>query len=275
MIAVRPILLTTGYLPPALRDFPGEPRARVDATVTPPTAYSKYVTWTFDPDNGNWDIVGPAPLHVDTLVITKHGVLGVNVDWPARLKDSGYMLPSSANDPPVDNAVYRFDATAKQWQRLGEPQPSPQNLYEMTSLAHDSKRDRLLLHGGGSRRDELWAFDLKTKRWHNLAPRIAAGSGETPPSCNREMVYLPGQDILLTYGPAPGKETGPALWVYRCQENTWQRVTMAMPPGAAPAVARGQNRALVYDPARDLVYLVLGAGDRAQSLVYALRFQGR
>jgi hypothetical protein len=273
MIAVRPILLTTGYRPEGLRDFPGEPRARVDARVKPPTTYTKYATWSFDPDSGKWDLVGPAPAHLDTLVTTKHGVLGVPVDWPARLKDSGYMLPWSPKDPPVDNAVFRYDSAAKKWERLGGLQPSPQNLYELTSLAHDSKRDRLLLHGGGAKRDELWAFDLKAKKWQRLEPRLERGSGNVAPECNREMVYLPTHDVLLTYGPAPAKEAGPALWAYRCMDNTWQRISIESPPGVAASVARGQNRALVYDPARDLVYLVLGPGNQTKSLVYALRFQ--
>ena len=34
----------------------------------------------------------------------------------------------------------------------------------------------------------------------------------------------------------------------------------------------GQNRALVYDPARDLVLLVVTANDRAEARVYALRY---
>lgn len=273
MIMVRPILLTTAYIPEALRAFPGEPRSRVGAKVDPPTAYSKFATWSFDPDNGRWDIVGPAPAHLDTLVTTKHGVLGVNVDWPQRLKDSGHLLDWSEKAPPVDNAVFRFDASKKKWQRLGEPQASPQNLYEMTSLAHDGKRDRLLLHGGGKNRDELWAFDLKTMRWLNLKPRVAAGSGDRPPECNREMVYLPKQDVVLTYGPAPGKEAGPALWAYRPVDNAWQRIAIAAPPDVSPSVARGQNRALVYDPERELVYLVVGSGNQAQTRVYALRLE--
>ena len=243
MIAVRSVLLTTGYIPEGLRDFPGEPRARIDARVKPPTAYSKFVTWECDAETGRWEIAGPAPAYVDTLTTTPKGVLGVNVDWPARLKDSGYMLPWAATDPPVDNAVFRYDSGAKKWQRLGEPQPSPQNLYEMTSLAFDAKRDRLLLHGGGAKQDELWEFDLKSKRWRNLEPRLAPGSGAAPPVCCREMVYLPDADAALTYGPAPGKEPGAALWAYRCADNVWQRVSIDLPPGVAASVARSQNRA--------------------------------
>ena len=52
MICVRPILLTTGYQPEALRDFPGEPGPHVDAQVKPPTSYNKFVTWSFDPESG-------------------------------------------------------------------------------------------------------------------------------------------------------------------------------------------------------------------------------
>jgi hypothetical protein len=273
MIAVRTVLATTGYLPEALADFPGTPRARIDAKVTPPTAYSKYVTWACDLDSGRWDIVGPAPAGLDTLLSTSRGVFGVNVDWPARLKDSGYMLPWSPADLPLDNAVFQFDATSKKWRRLASEQPSPQNLYEMTSLAYDDKRDRLYLHGGGERCDELWAFDLTTNRWQNLKPRVEGPAGNEPPACNREMIYLPRQDVLLTYGPAPGNESGAALWTYWPNDNAWRRIAVDSPAGVAPTVARRQNRALVYDPARDLVLLVLGANDRSQSQVYALRFR--
>jgi hypothetical protein len=87
------------------------------------------------------------------------------------------------------------------------------------------------------------------------------------------MVYLPRHDVLLTYGPSPGKEAGPALWTYRCADNTWQRITIDPPAGVAASVARGQNRAVVYDPVREMVYLVLGAGNETRSLVYALRFR--
>lgn len=268
MIAVRSVLLTTGYAPARLQDFPGEPRARADAKVLPPTAYSKFVTWSFDPDSGRWDLIAPAPVGLDTLVATRHGVLGVNVDWPSRLNDAGYLLPWIPDQPEKDNAVYLFESGKRSWKRLGERQPSPQNLYEMTSLAYDGKRDRLLLHGAGKDRDELWVFDLKTNRWQNLRPKAAA-----PPVCNREAVYLPEQDVLLTYGPGSGKERVPVLWAYGAAENAWYRIALDPPPGIDSRHVAGQNRALVYDPARDLVLLVVAANDRAESRVYALRYR--
>jgi hypothetical protein len=78
--------------------------------------------------------------------------------------------------------------------------------------------------------------------------------------------------VLLTFGPAPGQQAVPALWAYRPGENAWQRREMAPPPDIDPRTAAGQNRALVYDPKRDLILLVLGTGgDRGQAVVYALR----
>lgn len=272
MICVRPILLTTGYVPDALKDYPGEPRPQIDAKVKPPTSYSKFVTWSFDPDTGRWDIVAPAPLGLDTLVTTPHGVMGVPVDWRSRLNDAGHLLEWKANAPEVDNPVYLFDAKAKVWKRLGDKQPSPQNLYELTALTFDTKRDALILHGGGTRRDELWTFDLKTKRWTNQKPKVTAPQDSAPPVCQREAVFLPEQDLFVTYGRAPGKNE-PALWVYSPKENVWQRIVIDAPKGVAANIVAGQNRAVVYDAARDLILLVVGPSNDAPALTYALRYR--
>ncbi len=56
--------------------------------------------------------------------------------------------------------------------------------------------------------------------------------------------------------------------------NAWYRVEVAAPPGINPALATGQNRALAYDPKRDLVLLVLGTGgDQGKTQVFALRYR--
>lgn len=99
-------LLTTGYEPAALKDFPGGLWTHADAKVKTPTAYRKFVTWTFDPDSGQWDIAGPAPLGLDTPVTTRLGVMGVSVDWRTRLNDAGYDLKWSPDQPEKDNAVF-------------------------------------------------------------------------------------------------------------------------------------------------------------------------
>ena len=269
MIMARPIRLTTGYEPEALREFPAKRAAAPDALVSQPSSYVKYATFTFDPDSGRWELAGPAPLGLDTLLTTRHGVMGVNVDWPSRLNDVGYLLPWIPSQPRRDTAIHLWSGPQKRWTRLGEPQPSPQNLYEMTSLAYDSRRDRVILHGGGARRDELWTFDVSARRWTNMQPRGAA-----PPVTHREAVYLPGEDVLLTYGPAPEDRTLPAVWAYSPAENAWRRVEIPPVTGIEPARRAGQNRAMVYDPKRDLVLLVLGTGgDDGKTFVYAMRYR--
>ena len=127
----------------------------------------------------------------------------------------------------------------------------------MSALVFDAKRNRLLLYGAGAERDELWAFSIAEKRWENLKPKADPAA----PSAMREAVYIPGQDVMLAYGAA--------TWVYLPEENAWRKLDIAEPAGRY-----GQNRAMVYDAARDLVLLVLGGGgDDGRASVYALRYR--
>jgi N-acetylneuraminic acid mutarotase len=259
MIVVRRLRLTTGYEPALCGQTPKTGPAP-DALVRPPSSQVRFLTWTFDPKTSKWRLAGPAPPGVDTVVSTPHGVVGINVDWPARLNDAGYQLPWSAASPHQDTAIYLYHASEKRWERLNsENAPSPQNLYELTSLAYDTKRDQLILHGGGLKRDELWTFNFVTRQWRNMQPRTEAGT----PGCSREAVYLPSQDVFLTYGDG--------FWIWKPAENTWRRAAIPF-DGSQPKA--GENRAMVYDAKRNLVFLVLGErGDDGLAQVYALRYK--
>ena len=257
MVMVRPIRLTAGYLPEWLRAYPEKNNTAPDALIQAPSSYYKYVTWTYDLRARRWSVLGPAPAGLDTLEATPLGAVGINVNWPGRLNDAGYQLPWRPSQPLADNALFLLKGA--RWERLSGAGPSPQNLYEMTSLAYDSRRGQVILHGAGARRDELWTFDMKTRRWENRRPRVDGG-GE-PPVCGREAVYIPGQDVFLTYGAG--------TWGYFPAENLWRKLEIADPPGRA-----GQNRAMVYDAARDAVLLVAGAGgDDGRATVYAMRYR--
>jgi len=277
MIMTRPIRSTTGYDPEGLRRFPtslvAEYQGFRDALVSPPSSYVKYVTWTYDPTNGQWELLGEAPAGVDTLVSTRHGVMGININWPSRLNDAGYLLPWSRSQQPEDKAIFLLDVSRRQWQRLSQGQPSPQNLYEMTSLAYDSKRDQVILHGAGQRRDELWTFDIPSRRWKNMEPAVLDPQGEAPPVCAREAVYIPEEDLVLFFGAPSGKHEVP-VWTYAVSQNGWRRITIPWNTGAEEVAASNQNRAMVYDPVRGLVLLVLGhSGDEGKAFVYALRLR--
>ncbi|MDA2928698.1 hypothetical protein MYX84_01940 [Acidobacteria bacterium AH-259-O06] len=271
MIMVRPIRLRTGYDPELLRNFPAVRAVAPDALVNPPSSYVRYTTWTYNPDTRQWDLLCGAPAGTDTLVTTPHGVMGLNVNWRSRLNTPGYNLPWNPHQPPEDKDIYLLDVSQKTWKRLTQGQPSPQNLYEMTSLVYDSKRDQLILHGGGKRRDELWTLDLGAGRWKNMRPHVLAPRGASPPVCTREAIYILGEDVVLGYGPTPEDRTLFAVWVYTVSENAWRQVDIPPISGIRPY---GHNRGLVFDPKHDLGLLVLGArGDQGKAFVYALRYR--
>jgi hypothetical protein len=274
MVMVRTIRLTTGYDPAPLRSFPAWRAALSDALVQNPSSYTRWATWMHGAGENPWQLVGGAPVGLDTLVTTRHGVMGVNGHWQIRLNDAGYNLPWSPTQPPFDTALYLFRAAERRWERLGGPGTSPQNLYEMTSLAYDPRRDRILLHGAGAKQDELWEFDVPGRRWTNRSPRVLAPAGGPPPVCAREAVFIPGEEVFLTYGPAPEDRSLGAVWVYRPADNAWLRAEIPQVTGIETARRASQNRALVYDAKRDLVLLVLGAGgDAGATEVYAMRYR--
>jgi hypothetical protein len=262
MIMAHPIRLTTGYEPEGLRDFPSRAHTAPDALVRPPSSYQKFATWTYDPDNAKWELAGPAPVGVDALVTTPLGVMGVNADWPSRLNDAGYALPWRRTQPPEETTLHLYHAADRRWEKLSRGQPSPQNLYEMTSLAYDSTRKRIILHGGGQGHRELWTFDLAEHEWKNLQPKVSGDAGPAP-AASREAAYIPSQDTFLTLGED--------LWAYEPSPNTWRKLNIELPGDKR---RMGQNRALVYDADDDLVLLVLGAGgDDGTVSTYALRYR--
>ena len=265
MILVPRFWLTTGYRPNWLRGFSTDQSVAPDALVRPPSGYRAGVAYSYDLATRTWRLLGPAPTGMDTLLTTPHGAVGVTVNWPGRLNDAGYHLPWSPSDPPEENRIYLLKGA--RWERLGQGE-SPQNLYEMTSLTYDSKRDQVILHGGGKRRDELWTFSMKTRRWKNMRPTVVSPVGAEPPVCTRESVYLPDQDVMLIYG-----QRG-EMWTYSPAANAWRQVRVPASEGAGMHAGVGQNRAMVYDPKRGLILLVLGAGgDEGKASVYALRFR--
>lgn len=258
MTMARPIGLTEGYQPEWLK--------------SETSACPRCATWSYDPGTRKWERLASAPPGVTALVTTPRGVIGATVAWGSRLDRRGYLLPGG--DVGEDNPLFLFSAAKNEWIRLGDPQPSPGNLYEMTSVAYDTRRDQVVLHGGGKNRDELWIFNLKTRQWRNMRPKVVAPDGAAPPECTRESVYLPGDDVLLIYGPSRKDRAKPALWEYNVQGNAWRLVDIPPVSEVEPRQRASQNRAMVYDPRQDLVLLVLGSrGDAGPAVVFAMRYR--
>jgi hypothetical protein len=261
IVNMKYIFLTAGYEPAFLKGFaPLKPDFGSGENFRQ-SGYNKWVTWTFDPSTEKWEILCPTEPGLDLLVTTPKGVVGVNYYWERV--------------DAADNGVYRLDVAGRKWNRLNEPGARPRNLYETSSLVYDSRRDQIILHGGGPQRDELWRFRLSGGQWEKLEPEFAPGAGAKPPVCLREAVYIPGEDAVLTSGMPAGTKEDPALWAYRVAENRWHKLSIPAPPGRRAADLSGWNRAWAYDAAHDVVLMVLGerAGDDARAQVFALRYR--
>ncbi len=274
VVNTKRVNLTAGYQP-GLLDYiePRSPDFGEGENFTR-SRYSKWVTWLYHEDSREWAILCSGLPGLDLLVQTPHGVMGVDHNWGAIDSEERPDMTTYKGEPMVDNSVYLLDVTGRQWRKLTRGGPWPQNLYEMTALVYDSRRDQLILHGGGPERDELWRFPLDTGRWEKIEPRFAPGAGDKPPVCRREAVYLPDDDVVLTTGTPAGNGAEPGFWSYRVGENRWYRVDVEPPQGLGMNDMLAQNRAWTYDPIHDIVFMIMGerAGDMAAAVVYGLRY---
>lgn len=265
IINLKTILLTAGYEPAILDRYEPRPPEFGRGEDFRNSDYTKWVTWSFDPEVEGWEVLCSGIPGMDLTVSTPQGVMAVDYDW--RSLDPGNQPQRVMWDGQSvkENAVYRLDSAAARWEKLsGDRGPWPQNLYEMTALVYDSRRDQLILHGGGRQREEIWTFSQKGG-WRRMDPRGRA------PVCRREAVYIPEADVVFTSGTPAGEEK-PAFYAYRVEENSWVELSLEPPEGRREALL-GQNRGLVYDPLHRLVLLVLGErGGAGRAVIYALRY---
>jgi hypothetical protein len=274
-INMKYIYLTAGYEPEWLREFdPVDPDFGSGENYNF-SGYTKWVTWTYDDKTEKWEILCTTLPGLDLLVSTPHGVMGVDYFWRMSNSEERPDMTLWKGKPAVDNSVYLLDVPGKTWKKLTKSGPWPQNLYEMSALVYDSRRDQLILHGGGENRDELWKFPLKTGLWEKLAPTYDSGTGGQPPVCRREAVYLPDDDVFFTLGRPAGENTEAGFWAYHVGENRWARVDINPPEGLNMENILGQNRAWAYDPKHDIILMVLGERNTSKANVYALKFDFR
>jgi len=91
----------------------------------------------------------------------------------------------------------------------------------------------------------------------------------------REAVYLPEEDAFLTEGYPTGEVDVAGMYVYRTGENAWYRADIPAPPGRKMQELAAQNRAMAFDPKRNLVLMVLGehSGNLGKAVVYGLKYR--
>ena len=272
IINTKIIPLTSGYNPQPLKNVePVNPDFIENGEYTR-SSYTKWPTWVFHEETNKWEIICSGLPGLDLLVQTPLGVMGVDHRWGSVGSTNRSDMSVWNGQPMVDNSIYLLDVSGRKWKKLTLGGPWPQNLYEMTALIYDSRRNQILLHGGGENRDELWCFPLNTGRWEKLNPEFAAGTGGQPPVCRREAVYIPDDDVMLTAGQPGTGDATPAFWAYKVGENRWYNVDIELPEGKTIKDMLSQNRGWVYDPPRKIVLMVLGDSNLGLTGVYGLKF---
>ena len=122
----------------------------------------------------------------------------------------------------ADIAMYLLRGS--KWERISGPGPSP---HYLTTLAFDTKRNQVILHGAGPARRELW-----TVRPHD-GKMGEPPAGRRIPGVPARSGLFAGSRLFLTYGAE--------LWEYSPSKNSWRRTTVA-----EPTLRTGQNRAMVH-----------------------------
>ncbi len=267
IISTKMIYVTSGYNPEALKPYWPQDDSTGDGF-----GYQKWVTWSFDPGAGRWKLICSGLPGLDLTVTTPYGVMAVDYNWGAIGKEDRPDMTEFRGERVVDNSVYLLHAAEGRWEKLTKNGPWPQNLYEMTALVYDSKRDRLLLHGGGPEQNEIWSFSLRDSLWTCLNPSVQGGG--PAPVCQREAVYLPERDLFLTWSYQPGKAGAGEAWGYSPSANAWRRLDIPEPEDHDAGVTVSQNRCVAYDPGHDLILMVLGqgGGNSGPTVIYGLRY---
>ena len=271
VINTKTVYLTGDYNPEPLKDI--EPKIIGFGTKEnfTPSYYTKWGTWVYHEENRKWEIICSGLSGLDLLVQTPHGVMAVNYDWGAMDNKESREMTTWNGELLVDNSVYLLDVAGRKWNKLTHEGPWPQNLYELTALVYDSRRDQLILHGAGPKQDELWRFPMDTGKWEKIEPGFASDTGGRPPVCRREAVYLPDDDVFLTAGTPAGDRSRSGFWAYRVGENRWHKMNIEPPEGRSMNDMLGQDRAWTYDPIHDIVFMVLGE-NAGWSVVYGMKF---
>lgn len=139
--------------------------------------------------------------------------------------------------------------------------------------AYDTKRDRLLVWGGGHfayAGNEIYAFDVAAMRWQRITdPSLAidqdyqAGDetyADGTPRSNHTygaIQYVPTIDRFCSFGTAatfPGPRGGPTTWTFDFTSNLWEKRS------AAPGYGPGSSSA--WDPVSGMIWIrVNGKGE--------------
>jgi hypothetical protein len=182
--------------------------------------------WAFDLDGETWTQL-KANRVADDEPRPRYG-------QSAALDNQGRVFISHGfSDQGRFDDTWVFDPATARWTKLdpaGGVKPLKRCLHE---IVYDSAADRMLLYGGCSSgfgpcpQGDLWAFDMQTQTWTELAP-----AGPVPaPRSNPSLVYDGASKRLLLYGGKTAEGASGESWRYDLATNTWARFENDGAPG--------------------------------------------
>ncbi len=111
---------------------------------------------------------------------------------------------------------------------------------EDCKIAYDHQRACVYLYGGKGDDDrntnELWSFDLKTRRWS----RLAGDGPKPPPREDHSLILDTANDWLVLFGGEDGP-TSDETWAFDITANRWENITH-------PSAPARQEHTAIYDP---------------------------
>ncbi|HUU82845.1 MAG TPA: kelch repeat-containing protein [Phycisphaerae bacterium] len=170
--------------------------------------------------------------------------------------------PRDAEKPVAELWVLGLGADAKRsWQLVSDGSEGPPARNGCAMVA-DAERNRLLVHGGDggptassgfNSLDDLWAFDLKARKWHRLRP-----TGAVPPErWNHAVAIDPERNRMFIFGGV-GYAWGRALidrevFMLDLEGLVWTKL-----PGGGDPPPPMEGTSLTYDAEHDLLMLAGG-----------------
>ncbi|MCW8130814.1 MAG: hypothetical protein KIS92_10725 [Planctomycetota bacterium] len=220
-----------------------------DPTIKRVVYIKTSMTLLYDPVSRTWpdaEKFGNLPFNVSKyinyLVATPTGV----VCW------------TQTKESQSKHGLWRLEG-GKAWKALAvSGEPLPPTVCDSSTVAYDSKRDRLLFTTTLSKeahQGQVWSADLKTGEVKKLNPEgmEAIKTGRFA----RESVYLPKGDLLML-GFLLQADGGLVVPVYDCEKNRWMGAKMPgaefMNGGKQAKPGSSVDLGLVYDAKRGLVW---------------------
>ena len=193
--------------------------------------------WTFDLDKETWKQLMPSSNGPD-VPRTRYG-------QSAALDGKGRVFISHGfSDQGRFDDTWAFDMAVNKWINLtpaSGPKPLKRCLHEM---AYDASSDRVIMFGGCSSpfgpcpQGDIWAFDLKSNSWKELAPAGTKPSARSNPS----VAYDATAKKILLFGGSTANGASAEAWSYDLASNAWTKMQATNGPAARSSHATANDQ---------------------------------